>query len=116
MANEITMIDILVQTHVGLERLGPGSPEMVMKALSFIDNQISHAADMGCGTGGQTMILAQHIAGKITGVDIFPEFINVFNDNAERLNLSDRVTGIVGSMDSLPFEKKNLTLFGQRGL
>ena len=39
------------------ERQGPGSPEVTIKALSFIDNLTneSHIADIGCGTGGQTV-------------------------------------------------------------
>jgi len=60
---QISMIDILLETHIGLERQGPGSPEMTIRALSFLDNidHISKAADLGCGTGGQTMVLAQNI-------------------------------------------------------
>ena len=102
----------------GLERQGSGSTEMVVKALSFIDDldRISRVADLGCGTGGQTMVLAQNIAGNITGVDICPDFINVLNDNAEKLNFRGRVNGIVGSIEKLSFKKRNLTLFGQRAL
>jgi cyclopropane fatty-acyl-phospholipid synthase-like methyltransferase len=42
---------------------------MTVKALSFIDNLTdeSRILDLGCGTGGQTMILAQHAKGNITG-------------------------------------------------
>ena len=45
-----------------MERQGPGSPEATLRALSFIDNLTdqSRIADIGCGTGGQTMVLAQH--------------------------------------------------------
>ena len=31
--------------------------------------------------------------------DLFPDFINQFNSNAEHFNLQDRVKGIIGSMD-----------------
>ena len=115
---ELSMYDLIIETHVGLERQGPGSPEMILKALSFIDDldKISRIADLGCGTGGQTMILAQHIAGDITGIDICPDFINVFNDNAKNLSLEERVHGIVGSIEKLSFKKKSLTLFGLRVL
>jgi len=45
-----------------VERQGLGSPEATIKALSFIDNLTpsSKIADIGCGTGGQTMVLAQN--------------------------------------------------------
>jgi len=63
---QISMIDVLLETHIGLERQGPGSSEMTMKALSFMDNldNNSKVADLGCGTGGQTMVLAQNITGS----------------------------------------------------
>ena len=58
---QITMLDILIETHMDLERQGPGNAEMTLKALSFLDNpnKILRVADLGCGTGGQTMLLAQ---------------------------------------------------------
>jgi SAM-dependent methyltransferase len=100
-----------------IERQGPGSPEMTLKALSFIDNLTENSviADLGCGTGGQTMTLAQHTEGKITGLDLFPAFIDRFNKNANMLNLQHRVNGIVGSMDELPFEPESLDLIWSEG-
>lgn len=114
---QISMIDVLLETHAGLQRQGPGSPDMTIKALSFLDNldYISKAADLGCGTGGQTMVLAQNIAGDIIGVDQFPEFIDVFNGKAEKLNLQKRVTGIVGSMENLSFQKEEFDLIWSEG-
>ena len=43
-----------------MERQGPGSPEVTLKALSFVDGLTDEylIADIGCGTGGQTMVLA----------------------------------------------------------
>jgi ubiquinone/menaquinone biosynthesis C-methylase UbiE len=118
MENEqISMHDFLYESHIGLERQGPGSPAMTIKALSFVDNlnQTSQIADLGCGTGGQTMVLAQNTKGTITGLDIFPGFITIFNNNARKLNLQDRVKGIVGSMDSLPFQNDEFDLIWSEG-
>jgi SAM-dependent methyltransferase len=99
------------------QRQGPGSPEATLKALSFIDNlsDKSLIADIGCGTGGQTMVLAQHAPGRITGFDLFPGFIDLFNANAERLNLRDKVKGFVRSMDNLPFQNEELDLIWSEG-
>ena len=98
-------LELIVEYFANLDRQGPGSPEVTSKALSFIDslNDKSLIADIGCGSGGQTMVLAQHAPGNITGIDLFPVFIDLFNENAERLNLQNRVKGTVGSMDNLPF-------------
>ena len=99
------------------QRQGPGSPEVTLKALSFIDNLTDKSviADIGCGTGGQTMVLAQHAPGEITGFDLFPDFINLFNANAAKLNLQDRVKGIVRSMDDLSYQNEELDLIWSEG-
>lgn len=100
-----------------MERQGPGSPEITLKALSFIDNLTDKSliADIGCGTGGQTMTLAKHVQGKITALDLFPDFINILNRNAEHSGLQDKVKGIVGSMDNLPFQGEELDLIWSEG-
>ncbi len=109
--------DLICEYFSSVERQGPGSPEVTIKALSFIDNitEESHIADIGCGTGGQTMVLAQNVQGRITGIDLFPGFIDLFNRNAEKLNLRQRVKGIVGSMENLPFQENELDVIWSEG-
>lgn len=110
--------NLICEYFSSVERQGPGSPEVTIKALSFIDNLTdkSRIADLGCGTGGQTMTLAQNAPGHITWLDLFPDFINLFNRNAERFNLQDRVKGVVGSMtEELPFKNEELDLIWSEG-
>ncbi len=109
--------NLICEYFSSVERQGPGSPEVTIKALSFIDNLTneSRIADIGCGTGGQTMVLAQHAPGTITGIDLFPLFIDRFNSNAHKLNLQSRVKGIVGSMDNLPFRNEEFDLIWSEG-
>ncbi len=108
---------LICEYFSGLQRQGPGSPEVTIKALSFIDGLTggSRIADIGCGTGGQTMVLAEYAPGRITGIDLFPAFIDRFNENAGRLNLQDRVKGMVGSMDDLPFPPGEFDLIWSEG-
>lgn len=123
MSNENRTIDefdfnLICEYFAQVERQGPGSPEITLKALSFIDHltEKSRIADLGCGTGGQTMTLAQHVAGEITGLDLFPDFIRIFNHNAGQLGLQERVKGIVGSMtETLPFAQESLDLIWSEG-
>lgn len=100
-----------------VERQGPGSPQVTLKALSFIDNLSAQSciADLGCGTGGQTITLAQNVTGQITALDLFPSFIDIFNRNIERLGFQNRVKGVVGSMDNLPFQRESLDLIWSEG-
>jgi ubiquinone/menaquinone biosynthesis C-methylase UbiE len=108
---------LICEYFSSLERQGPGSPEITIKALSFIDNlsKESRIADIGCGTGGQTRVLAQHSPGTITGIDLFPNFIELFNSKAKELKLQDKLKGLVGSMDSLPFHNEELDLIWSEG-
>jgi len=110
-------LNLICEYFSSLERQGPGSPEVTIKALSFIENLTdqSHIADIGCGTGGQTMILAQSAPGKITGVDLFPIFIDLFNTNARKLGLQDRAKGVVATMDKLSFQENELDLIWSEG-
>ena len=64
-----SFLDVLVETHIGLDRQGPGSPEMVDRALAFLTplDRFHRVADLGCGTGGQTLLLAERLPGDITG-------------------------------------------------
>jgi SAM-dependent methyltransferase len=115
--DQISIDDLVYETHTGLERQGIGSTEMIIKALSFLGdlNKISKVVDFACGTGGQTMVLAQNIHAKITGVDIYPKFIDVLNDNAKKLNLQERVSGIVGSMEDISLPKEEFDLIWSEG-
>jgi ubiquinone/menaquinone biosynthesis C-methylase UbiE len=121
MENEKTIHDfdskLICEYFLNLERQGPGSPEMTIKALSFIDNltQKSKMADIGCGTGGQTMVLAQNITGNVTGIDVFPKFIEVFNNNTNKLNLQNRVKGFAGLMENLSFQEDEFDLIWCEG-
>ena len=110
-------VNLICEYFSNLERQGPGSPEVTIKALSFINNlaKDSKIADIGCGTGGQTFVLAQNARGQITGIDLFPAFIDIFNDHAEKLNLQNRVKGIVGTMENLPFQNEELDLIWSEG-
>ena len=100
-----------------LKRQGPGSPEATRKAVSFINELTDDAkiADIGCGTGGQTLFLADYVKGQITGIDLFSDFIEIFNENAVKANCADRVKGITGSMDNLPFQNEELDLIWSEG-
>lgn len=110
-------LNIICEYYSTLERQGPGSPEITLKALSFIEGLSENPviADIGCGTGGQTMVLAQHLPGQISGLDTFKKFIDLFDANARKLNLQDRVKGIVGTMEEMPYEHGELDLIWSEG-
>lgn len=109
--------NLICEYFSNLDRQGPGSQEVTLQALSFVENlsEKSRIADLGCGTGGQTMVLAQHTTGDITGLDLYPGFIDQLNRSTADLNLQGRVHGIVGSMEQLPFGYESLDLIWSEG-
>lgn len=110
-------INLICEYFASIERQGPGSPEVTKQALQFVDNltENSRILDIGCGTGGQTMVLAQNTTCNIIGLDLFPGFIDIFNTNAQKLDLAQRVSGIIGSMDNLPFDNEQFDLIWSEG-
>jgi ubiquinone/menaquinone biosynthesis C-methylase UbiE len=114
----MTNFDLLIDLHQNNPRQGPGSDGMTQKALSFIDladQPNLQIADIGCGTGAQTMALAQHTKGHITAVDLFPIFLEKLNERAQEKGLSDRITTLARSMEDLPFEGEALDIIWSEG-
>lgn len=100
-----------------LNRQGPGGSEETLKALSFITNlpPKPKIADIGCGTGAQTSVLASNMDCTITAVDFLPEMIEGLNERMKKENLAPQVTGIIASMDQLPFQPNEFDLFWAEG-
>lgn len=100
-----------------IERQGPGSTQVTVKALSFIDNLNSNSIiiDLGCGTGGQTISIAKNAPGIITAVDLFPGFIDKLNQNIISNGLQSRIKGVVGSMDNIMYNANQVDLIWSEG-
>lgn len=114
----MTELDLIIDLHRHNERQGPGSAEVTIRALSFMDLPTQHPlriADIGCGTGSPTVTLAQHTGGHITAVDLFPEFLAALQARSERLGLAERISTLECSMDALPFGQETFDLIWSEG-
>ncbi|MFP4031863.1 MAG: class I SAM-dependent methyltransferase [Desulfococcaceae bacterium] len=67
-------------------------------------------ADIGCGTGASTLLLARLLNAQITAVDFLPEFLDVLEEKAKKMGLSEKITPLACSMDNLPFEEAEFDL------
>ena len=110
-------INIIYEYFSNTERQGPGNTEETLKALNFIPGltEKSKIADIGCGTGGQSMTLGRNTPCEIIGIDVWQDFIRTFNQNSLDQDLQDRVKGIVGNMEDLPFQEEELDLIWSEG-
>jgi len=72
-------------------------------------------ADIGCGTGASTMLLARELNAQVTAVDFLPEFIDVLKIRAESEGLTNKINPIVGSMVDLPFDDEEYDVIWSEG-
>jgi len=114
----MTELELLVDFHKDAERQGPGSSFETKKALNFININKDHKlkiADIGCGSGAQTIALAQNTNGQITAVDLFPEFLEKLENEAKSLGLGNKIKTLKKSMEDLPFDNKEFDIIWSEG-
>lgn len=114
----MTELELLVDFHKDAERQGPGSTADTLKALSFMaldPDQALAIADIGCGTGAQTLTLAQNVEGQITAVDLFPQFLDKLQANARKLGLKNKISVLEHAMEELPFEEESFDIIWSEG-
>jgi SAM-dependent methyltransferase len=99
-------LQLLVDLHKDGPRQGPGGYDEtdLAIALSGLKGKSSlEIADIGCGTGAATLVLARELDAHVTAVDLIPQFLARLDDVAGRTGVADRITTLSASMDALPF-------------
>lgn len=111
--------NLLIDLHKGGNRQGPGSEDHTGLAITLsglsAHSDALQIADVGCGTGASTLVLAKSLNAEITAVDLFPEFLNILTDSAEKKGLAGRIRTLACSMDELPFEENSLDAIWAEG-
>lgn len=104
--------------HKHADRQGPGGDAESEKALTLAGVDRTRPlkiADIGCGTGASTLVLARLPGAKITAVDFLQDFLDVLEERAEKLGLSEKITPLCRSMDDLPFADEEYDLIWSEG-
>lgn len=111
-------IELLVDLHKGANRQGPGSDFETEKAIQLAglprDTPL-RIADIGCGTGASTLVLARLLNAEITAVDFFQDFLDVLKTRADRAGTAGKVTPLCASMVELPFKDESLDVIWSEG-
>lgn len=97
--------DLTVDFFLKADSLAPYSYHTTMKALSFIE-RISRArkiADVGSGTGIQTVTLYEATQTQIVAIDFVPEFIEELKSELDHQKLNDYICPVFSSSYNLPF-------------
>ncbi len=109
---------LLIDLHKRAKRQGPGGDAETRKAidLAMLDPSAPlRIADIGCGTGSATMLLARSLNAQITAVDFLPDFVEVLKANAENEGLTKKIDPLVCSMDSLQFDNEEFDVIWSEG-
>ena len=108
---------LLADFHKCASRQGPGSTEMTRRALSFVPELAEQKTvlDLGCGTGAQTLVLAEATRAHITAVDFMPEFLAVLREKIRQEGLEERIWPVQASMLDLPSRENSFDLIWAEG-
>jgi len=116
--DEQQYMQLLIDMHIGGSRQGPGTDDetRLAIALSGIKKQSDlKIADIGCGSGAATHILAQELDAHITAIDFLPEFLQKLEDTIADADYKNRITTLAKSMDDLPFSDGELDAIWSEG-
>lgn len=117
--DEQTFFSLMVDLHRDGTRQGPGSDEETLRALDltrFDRTAKLEVADIGCGTGASTLVLASRLPNsRIIAVDLFPEFLDILTERARAAGCSEQIETVAKSMDSLTFAEESLDLIWSEG-
>jgi SAM-dependent methyltransferase len=111
-------IHLLIDLHRDAKRQGPGGDDETRLSIALSglrDVKGLKIADIGCGTGASTLVLARELDAAVTAVDFLPDFLHQLEIAATREHLDQRIETRVASMDALPFEYESLDAIWSEG-
>lgn len=111
-------LQLLVDLHLPADRQGPGGEAETRRAIELsglAGKPGLSIADIGCGTGASTLVLARELDARIVAVDLFPEFLDALQARATRAGLAGRIRTEAASMDALTFAPGSLDAIWSEG-
>ncbi len=97
-------LTLLLELFENTPRQGPGSEETTQRALKLLpeDTRPRRILDLGCGTGGSTLVLARETEAAVTAVDLHAPYLATLRDRAAKQGTADRITTRVADMVDVP--------------
>ena len=111
-------LQLLIDLHKQGLRQGPGGDaqtEFAVELARLDRNAPLKIADIGCGTGASTLLLARLLNAQITAVDFIQEFLDGLTVRAKQAGVANRISTLACSMDELPFSDEEFDVIWAEG-
>lgn len=100
----------------GMEKLGPGANEQTLQALRLLpQHRFDLVVDAGCGTGRQTIALAEELGTLIHAVDSYEPFLDDLMRLATELKIEELIQVHCMDMKDVPHDFRNIDLLWSEG-
>lgn len=103
--------------HDGLPREAPGDDASSLAALALVGAlpPAPRIADMGCGPGAASLLLAARTGGHVTAIDLHAPYLHRLGEAARRRGLRDRILPVQADMAAPPLPPGSLDLVWSEG-
>jgi ubiquinone/menaquinone biosynthesis C-methylase UbiE len=111
-------LQMLIDLHKDNHRQGPGGDEQTLLAAQLAGIDASRPlkiADIGCGTGAASILLAEQLHAEVTAVDFLSEFLDELNTRAQAHGVGEQITTVNASMDALEFPPEHFDVIWSEG-
>jgi SAM-dependent methyltransferase len=116
MENSAEYITTLISLHRGLKRQGPGDDNLSYQILNSLNLPVQpKIADLGCGSGSASILLAQFFHSPVIALDTCDFFLKDLENQAKILSLVHLITPVQGDMAKLSWLPNSFDLFWSEG-
>ena len=117
MEDHDSYIKALIELHAGLERQGPGDAEFSRYIIGQLPALPANPriADLGCGAGAGSLILAEHFRSRVKAVDFSRVFLDQLAARARQAGLEEYIEIIECDFAKLGWDKACLDLIWSEG-
>ncbi len=107
----------MTDLYGGLDRLGPGDDAFALDLLADLPLPFSHPriADLGCGTGAGSLLLARHFNAPVRAVEQMPGFLETLSNRARAAGLDGLVRPTEADMGALDWPDGSIDLLWSEG-
>ncbi len=108
-SEEMEMIEALIALHAGTDRQGPGDTALSRAVLDRLPPLPAGAkvADLGCGSGAASLLLARQLKRPVLSVDLTAAFLEGLESRAAEQGLEGLITPLcadMGAMDPAEYQ------------